>query len=332
MKFTNQRNELIDKIMNIQKHDFDTVALDLFRYQVEFNELYYDFINYLNIKVDKIQSIEQIPFLPISFFKNFEVKTSSLSSEIIFTSSGTTGQQTSKHHVVSAKLYAENAENAFQSFYGNVEDYCFLALLPNYLERTGSSLVFMVEHFIQKSKYKNSGFFLYEQEKLIATLKNNIKNNIPTVLLGVSFALLDLAEAFQEDLSSVIIMETGGMKGQRKEITREELHQILTQSFQVKAIHSEYGMTELLSQSYSKGNGIFYPSATMRVLTSEITDPLSIQQNGKNGVIQVIDLANIDSCSFIATQDVGVVYGDNSFEIKGRIDNSDIRGCNLMVE
>lgn len=332
MRFKSKRNDLINKIINIQNYDFDTVALDIFRYQVEYNALYYDFINYLNIKVENIKSIRQIPFLPISFFKIFDIKTSNLSTELIFTSSGTTGQQTSKHHVTNVAFYQQNAEKGFESFYGNVENYCFLALLPNYLERTGSSLVFMVEDFIKKSKYKNSGFFLYEQEKLIEELKKNRQKNIPTVLLGVSFALLDLAEAFQEDLSHVIIMETGGMKGQRKEITREELHQTLSQSFNVNAIHSEYGMTELLSQAYSKGNGLFYPSSTMKVLTSELTDPLNIQQNGKNGVIQVIDLANIDSCAFITTQDIGVVYDDNSFEIKGRMDNSDIRGCNLMVE
>lgn len=318
--------------MNINSHGFSSVALELFRYQVEFNVLYYDFINYLNIKVEEVKSIEQIPFLPISFFKNFDIKTSNLPTEVVFTSSGTTGQQTSKHHVSNADFYKQNAELGFNQFYGSVENYCFLALLPNYLERTGSSLVFMVEDFIHKSKYKNSGFFLYEQEKLIEELKKNKQNNIPTVLLGVSFALLDLAEAFQEDLSNVIIMETGGMKGQRKEITRDELHQILTKSFNVNTIHSEYGMTELLSQGYSKGNGLFYPSASMRILTSEITDPLSIQQKGKNGVIQVIDLANIDSCAFIATQDIGIVFDDESFEIKGRMDNSDIRGCNLMVE
>jgi hypothetical protein len=332
MKFNNQRNELLKKIIKIQENDFDAVALELFRYQVAYNELYYDFISYLNVKVEKITSIQQIPFLPIAFFKNFDIKTSGLISEVTFTSSGTTGQQLSKHHVIDANFYRQNASRGFNQFYGNVQDYCFLALLPNYLERTGSSLVYMVEDFIRQSKYKNSGFFLYEQDKLIRTLQKNKQNNIPTVLLGVSFALLDLAEAYQEDLSNVIIMETGGMKGQRKEITRAELHDTLTKSFNVKTIHSEYGMTELLSQGYSKGHGLFYPSATMRILTSEITDPLSIQQKGKNGVIQVIDLANIDSCAFIATQDIGVVYADNSFEIKGRIDNSDIRGCNLMVE
>jgi phenylacetate-coenzyme A ligase PaaK-like adenylate-forming protein len=294
--------------------------------------LYRDFVDLLKIKVENISTITQIPFLPIDFFKQKTIKTGNLADSVIFSSSGTTGQITSKHHVTNTNLYRLIIRSGFSYFYAPVSDFCFLALLPNYLEREGSSLVYMVEDFIAQSKYKNSGFFLYEQEKLIKELKKNQAAHIPTVLLGVSYALLDLAEAYEVDLSNVIIMETGGMKGKRKEITRDELHAQLKQSFNVQHIHSEYGMTELLSQGYSKGDGLFYPAPSMKILTAEITDPLTIQQNGKNGVVQVIDLANIDSCAFIATQDVGVVYADGSFEIKGRLDNSDIRGCNLMVE
>ncbi len=327
-----RREKLLQQIQRIETHDFNAVAIALFHYQYEFNELYRQFIDFLGLKVVNITQIEQIPFLPIEFFKSHMVKTGDLTAVEIFSSSGTTGQITSKHYVTDADLYRLNALQGFEYFYGAVSDYCFLALLPNYLERKGSSLVFMVDDFIRQSKYKNSGFFLYEQEKLMATLKKNKQARIPTILLGVSYALLDLAEAFPEDLSEIIIMETGGMKGQRKELTKEELHETLQKAFNLSEIHSEYGMTELLSQGYSKGKGIFQPAPTMKILTSEITDPLSIQQNGKNGVVQVIDLANIDSCAFIATQDVGVVYADGSFEIKGRLDVSDIRGCNLMVE
>jgi phenylacetate-coenzyme A ligase PaaK-like adenylate-forming protein len=330
--FEQHRNKLLEQITNLQDHRFEEVALELFHYQYEFNELYRQFVDLLKIKIENISTIEAIPFLPIDFFKQNTIKTGDIKEKIIFSSSGTTGQITSKHYVTNTELYRLNARLGFAYFYGNVSDFCFLALLPNYLEREGSSLVYMAEDFIAQSKYKSSGFFLYEQEKLIEELKKNQAAHIPTVLLGVSYALLDLAEAYQVDLSNVIIMETGGMKGKRKEITRDELHAQLKQSFNVKVIHSEYGMTELLSQGYSKGNGLFYPSPSMKILTSEITDPLTTQQNGKNGVVQVIDLANIDSCAFIATQDIGVVYADGGFEIKGRLDNSDIRGCNLMVE
>lgn len=328
----NTRLRLLDKIQNVQSHDFDALALDIFHYQYEFNAIYRQFVNYLKVEPKNIQQVTQIPFLPIQFFKNYDIITGNLPTEVTFSSSGTTGVITSKHHVTDTDIYSINTVQGFNYFYGDVSEYCFLALLPNYLERSGSSLVFMVEDFIKRSKYKESGFFLYEQSKLIEQLLINSKENIPTVLLGVSFALLDLAEATELDLSNIIVMETGGMKGRRKEITRQELHDILSNRLNIKEIHSEYGMTELLSQGYSKGNGIFEAAPTMRILTSEITDPLCIQQYGKNGVIQVIDLANIDSCAFIATQDIGVVFEDGSFEVKGRLDVSDIRGCNLMVE
>jgi hypothetical protein len=223
-------------------------------------------------------------------------------------------------------------ESIFNYFYGPIEDYCVLALLPAYLERTGSSLVLMAQHFIERSKYPQSGFFLYNYGELIKNIKDCQQRNIPFLLLGVSFALWELSEKFEEDLSGGIIMETGGMKGRRKEITREELHKLFSTSFKVNDIHSEYGMTELFSQAYSKGRGIFYPAPTMKVLTREITDPLTLQKGGKSGVINIIDLANLDTISFIATDDIGRVQADGSFEVLGRMDASDIRGCNLLFD
>ena len=219
----------------------------------------------------------------------------------------------------------------FEAFYGAVADYCVLGLLPSYLERSGSSLIAMVDHFIQLSKHPKSGFFLYDHAALADVLRQCQKTQQPTLLIGVSFALLDFAEQYSLDLSRITIMETGGMKGRRKEITRQVLHTILQDAFQVDVIHSEYGMTELLSQGYSKGKGIFYPTPTMKVLAREITDPFAVQKNNKTGVLNIIDLANLDSCAFIATDDLGKVAVDGSFEILGRLDSSDVRGCNLMV-
>ena len=248
-----------------------------------------------------------------------------------FTSSGTTGMTTSGHQLRDLEWYQQTALTCFNPFYEDPADYCLLALLPSYLERSGSSLVFMADFFINRSKYAESGFFLNDKEKLVQTLEHCIQKQTPTILLGVSFALWDLAETNPMDLENVIIMETGGMKGRRKEITRSELHQILKGAFNTTHIHSEYGMTELLSQAYSQGNGIFHPGPTMKILTREITDPFAIQDYGKNGVINIIDLGNIDTISFIATDDLGKVCSDGSFEIMGRLDASDVRGCNLMV-
>jgi hypothetical protein len=307
------------------------MALEIFRYQARENVLYAQYLKLLGVDFQLVNKVDKIPFLPISFFKTHEVKTGNWTSATVFSSSGTTGQQSSQHAVKALDFYLENTKQGFEFFYGPISDYCILALLPAYLERKGSSLVAMADYFIRLSKYDQSGFFLNNLDAVAQKLSQCQKQNIPTLLLGVSFALWDLAEQYPMDLSNVIIMETGGMKGRRRELTREELHGILNKAFQTQHIHSEYGMTELLSQAYSKGNGLFYPCPTMKVLTREITDPFAIQQVGKTGVINIIDLANIDSVAFIATDDLGKVYQDGSFEILGRLDASDVRGCNLLV-
>lgn len=325
------RKNLKKAVLNINAQNFDATALAIFQYQYQHNVVYRQFVDLLKINPQSIKVVEKIPFLPISFFKNFEIKAGNWTAETVFSSSGTTGQITSQHFVRDVDLYQKITEQGFEYFYGKVDNYSVLALLPAYLERQGSSLVYMANHFINLSKQKNSDFFLYNYDALVEQLKYNQKQNIPTLLLGVSFALWDLAEQFPTDLSKVIIMETGGMKGRRKEVTRDELHGIFTKAFQMQFIHSEYGMTELLSQGYSKGKGIFYPTPTLKIFTREITDPLSMQKKGKVGGVNIIDLANLDSCSFLATDDLGRVYDDGSFEILGRFDNSDIRGCNLMV-
>ena len=323
---------LTTSIFNINsEEEFNPVSLAVFNYQWNYNIVYQQFCNYLKINPNEIKLIEQIPFLPIEFFKSHPIKTSNFEAEQIFLSSGTTGTAQSKHFVKDVGLYETSFTKAFHHFYGNIEDYCVLALLPSYLEREGSSLVYMVDKLIQLSNHQKSGFFLKNEQELIEILQKLIKNEQKTILFGVSFALLDLAEKYQIDLSQLIIMETGGMKGRREELTRTELHAIYKKSFNVSEIHSEYGMTELLSQAYSKGNGIFTTPNWMKILVRDINDPFSFVENNKTGGINVIDLANINSCSFIATQDLGKKITKNEFEVLGRFDNSDIRGCNLLV-
>ncbi|MFD2529885.1 LuxE/PaaK family acyltransferase [Polaribacter marinaquae] len=323
---------MTDKIFNIHTtEEFNQVALEVFKHQFKNNRVYRSFCDLLYIHPSDISKIEEIPFLPIQFFKSKKVIASLDEVDTVFTSSGTTGSITSKHYVTDVNLYKESYLKGFDYFYGNIEDYTVLALLPNYLERTGSSLVFMVDDLIKKSKKPESGFYLNNLEELAKKLKELDAKGEKVLLIGVSFALLDLIDLHQFELNNTIVMETGGMKGRRKELVREELHKILKSGFGVDEIHSEYGMTELLSQGYSKGNGIFNTPPWMQILTRDTEDALSINSHGKNGGINVIDLANYNSCSFIATQDLGKVYTDNSFEIIGRFDNSDIRGCNLMV-
>lgn len=326
-----RRETLLNQIASVGASNFEAVALDVFRFQAKHNLLYADYLALLGIQPDLIQSILEIPFLPIQFFKNYEIKTGNWQEALVFSSSGTTGTQTSRHYLRDTDWYRQNARLAFQQFYGNITEYCVLALLPAYLERSGSSLVFMADDFIEQSRYPQSGFFLYNTDALLKIIEECQKKAVPCLLIGVSFALLDLAEQQQPDLSGVIVMETGGMKGRRKELTRAELHDILTTAFKVENIHSEYGMTELLSQAYSKGQGLFHAPNTMKVMTREITDPLQVQQRGKTGAINIIDLANLDTISFIATDDLGKVYPDGTFEILGRMDNSDMRGCNLLI-
>ena len=319
-------------IFNIQNEaGFTEVALAVFKHQFQTNRVYRSFCDLINVHPSDVQKVSDIPFLPIQFFKSRKVLASREEVQEIFTSSGTTGSRTSKHFVTDIKLYKESYRKGFHHFYGNIEAYTVLALLPNYLERKGSSLVYMVEDFIARSKHVESGFYLDNVEELTKMLIKLDKSGQKTLLIGVSFALLDLIEKQQFNLKNTIVMETGGMKGRRKELVREELHAILQEGFGVNEIHSEYGMTELLSQGYSQGKGIFKTPPWMRVLTRDTEDALSIQSPGKNGGMNVIDLANYNSCSFIATQDLGRVHKDGTFEIIGRFDSSDIRGCNLMV-
>jgi phenylacetate-coenzyme A ligase PaaK-like adenylate-forming protein len=307
------------------------MALKVFRFQYENNLVYKEFCELLKIEKGNVKSLKQIPFLPIQFFKSHEVISNSNPIQETFSSSGTTGMITSKHLITDVSLYEESYRNAFSEFYGNIEDYVVLALLPSYLERQGSSLIYMVKDLITLSNNTNSGFYLHNYDELISKLIELDSSGQNVILIGVTYALLDLIEKQNFQLKNTIIMETGGMKGKRKEMIREELHEILCKGFGVSSIHSEYGMTELLSQAYSLGNGIFECPNWMNILIRDTEDALSFVATGKTGGINVIDLANINSCSFIATQDLGKKYPNNSFEVLGRFDNSDIRGCNLMV-
>ena len=319
-------------IFTISSHkQFEKIALKVFRFQYENNLVYQEFCDFLDTDVQKVKSLGQIPFLPIQFFKNHDVVSNYDAVQETFTSSGTTGMITSKHLVTDTSLYEQSYRNAFSEFYGNIEDYAVLALLPSYLERSGSSLIYMIKDFIELSNNENSGFYLHNYDELIAKLIELDDAGQNVILIGVTYALLDLVEKQKFQLKNTIIMETGGMKGKRKEMIREELHEILCNGFGVQNIHSEYGMTELLSQAYSLGNGIFECPAWMQIHIRDTEDAMTYVNNGKTGGINVIDLANINSCSFIATQDLGKKYPNNSFEVLGRFDNSDIRGCNLMV-
>ncbi|MGM8362399.1 acyl transferase [Flavobacterium sp. ARAG 55.4] len=310
---------------------FEKIALKVFRFQYENNLVYKEFCDFLKTDVQRVKTIQQIPFLPIQFFKSHQVVSNNNPIQTTFTSSGTTGMITSKHLVTDVTLYEESYRKGFSEFYGNIENYVILALLPSYLERDGSSLIYMVEDLIKLSNHPESGFYLHNHEDLIEKLIELDQSGQNIILIGVTYALLDLIEKQKFELQNTIIMETGGMKGKRKEMIREELHEQLCDGFGVSAIHSEYGMTELLSQAYSLGNGVFECPSWMQVLIRDTEDALTYIPQGKTGGINVIDLANINSCSFIATQDLGKKYPNNSFEVLGRFDNSDIRGCNLMV-
>ena len=313
----------------IQPEDFLNQSLNVFAFQYENNLVYRKFCNLLHKTPANVSSLEEIPFLPIQFFKSHKIYSSSITPQITFKSSGTTGSITSKHQIADLSLYEKSYFNAFETAYGNIEDYLVLGLLPSYLERSGSSLIYMVNSFIERSKFNESGFYLDNLDALKQTLeKFDGKRKI--LLIGVSFALLDFAERFQLKLNSTTVMETGGMKGRRKELIREELHVQLKQGFGVQQIHSEYGMTELLSQSYSTGDGIFKCPTSMKILIRDTENPLHILNKQKTGGINVIDLANLYSVSFIATQDLGRQVADNEYEILGRFDHSDVRGCNLM--
>lgn len=313
------------------KSEFNAAALAVFKFQYENNAIYKEFCSHLKRTPEKVNHINAIPFLPIEFFKSKQLIASNKNPKVLFTSSGTSGSKTSTHYVTDIEIYEQSYLKAFTQFYGDISEYCVLALLPSYLERTGSSLIYMIDDFVKKSIHTDSGFYLDELDTLKSKLVQLDSSGIKTLLIGVSFALLDFAEKYQLHLKNTVIMETGGMKGRRKELIREKLHAELKKGFGVQNIHSEYGMTELLSQAYSNGNGIFKTPPWMKVFTRDTEDPLSLQAPGKTGGINIIDLANLNSCAFIATQDLGKVHVDSSFEVLGRYDNSDIRGCNLMV-
>ncbi len=321
-----------EKIFSISsEQDFNEAALEIFRFQYANNSVYRKFSDLLKKDPKQINKIENIPFLPIDLFKSHTILSSEENIQKTFTSSGTTGSKTSKHHVIDLTIYEQSFNLGFKKFYGDIEDYVVLALLPSYLERDGSSLIYMAQHLIEKSTYPDSGFYLNNLSELKEKLISLDKKGQKVLLIGVSFALLDLVEDFHFNLKNTIVMETGGMKGRRKEMIREELHSILRSGFGVANIHSEYGMTELLSQAYSKGNGVFDCPPWMKILIRDPEDAQSYLLNNSTGGINVIDLANINSCAFIATQDLGKRSENNTIEIMGRFDNSDIRGCNLMV-
>ena len=306
---------------------FDDLALDIFKYQCFNNEVYKSFLNYLSIEPNSIKELEEIPFLPVSLFKKHKITTGIWDVEQIFESSSTTGMTTSKHYVKSLDFYFNNAKTCFSASFGDINDYCFMALLPSYLERNSSSLIFMVDSFIKESGC--GSFYHYDYENLLVDLSRH-KDRKKIILLGVTFALLEMAKNHPINLSNVMVMETGGMKGRGRELSRLEVHEKLKKAFKVDKIYSEYGMTELLSQSYSEGNGVFQSSATMKILISDIYDPFSYVENGKQGKINIIDLANIDTCSFLSTDDLGIDLGNGKFKVLGRTDESDIRGCNLL--
>ncbi|MFA7615469.1 MAG: acyl transferase [Weeksellaceae bacterium] len=319
-----------DQIFNIRnRREFGEAAMEVFNFQAKNNPVYAEFIGYLRVDPNQIKSIENIPFLPIRFFKSHRVITGNQKVEKTFTSSGTSGTEQSRHLVTNLDFYRESLNHSFKHFYGDFSDYTIFGLLPSYLERSGSSLIDMVEFWIAQSG--SGGFYLYNHDELYRGLVNSEKEGRKSILIGVSFALIDFVENYKMNLKNTIVMETGGMKGRKKEITRDELHLILRNGFGVDKIHSEYGMTELLSQAYSDDGAGFVTPPWMKVLIRDTEDPLSYSAVGKTGGINAIDLANLNSCSFIATDDLGKSNPDGSFEVVGRFDHSDVRGCNLMV-
>lgn len=322
--------DLQEKILEVDSANFEALALEVFRFQAAENPVYASYLGHLGVSANGVSELEQIPFLPIELFKTQKICSGSWKPEAVFESSGTGYGIRSKHYVQDVDFYQTAALKAFEELYGPVEDYVVLALLPSYLERKNSSLVAMVQFFMDKAGNPLSGFFLHEQQALLdrfAAVKGTGKTPL---LIGVSFALLDLAEQGAE-LQGAIVMETGGMKGRRKELIRTELHEQLKRGLGIKDIHSEYGMTELLSQAYARKNGIFETPAWMRVLVRDVNDPFAYLKAGRTGGVNVIDLANVHSCSFIETQDLGISHPNSTFEILGRFDNSEIRGCNLLL-
>ena len=318
-------------LANINPQNFEEIALNIFRFQAEHIPVYKEYLQHIDIDVATIKQVKDIPFLPISFFKTHRVFNQNKTEKIIFTSSGTTGINTSKHYLAEPSIYEDSFRKNFEKNYGDIQQYCIIALLPSYLEREGSSLIYMSQKLIEWSRHSHSGFYLDEYEKLSLLLLELERSQQKTILLGVSYALLDLVERYQFQLKNTIVIETGGMKGQRKEMIKEEFYKILSSGFGLRHIHSEYGMTELLSQAYSKQEGAFFTPPWLQILIRDVNDPFCFVKDGKSGGINIIDLANIDSCCFIATQDLGKINPNGSFSVLGRFDNSDIRGCNLLI-
>ena len=328
------KKELIEKnIFSIKtEQNFIDTTIDVFNYQYNNNIVYNEYAQLIGRSPNNINDISEIPFLPIEFFKSKRIISGTDKEKEVFLSSGTTGMVQSKHYVTDLDIYKTSFNKSFNLFYGNPEELVILALLPNYLEREGSSLVFMVNELIKQSNNKHSGFYLNNYNELIDKISVlNNKESKTVILIGVSYALLDLPIQNSDIFNNVIIMETGGMKGKRKEMTKKELHSVLQNKFKVNCIHSEYGMTELLSQAYSKGNGLFETPPWMKILIRDTYDPFKYLTHSKSGGINIIDLANLNSCSFIETKDIGKLHKNNQFEVLGRFDNSDIRGCNLLI-
>lgn len=328
-----------ERIWHAGEENFEQLAKEVFAYQYLHNAVYKNFCNILGKTPENIARLTDIPFLPISTFKTHSVQSGSFLPQITFESSGTTGSINSRHLVKDLSLYEKSFSEGFTRFYGNPQEYCIIGLLPSYLERGNSSLVYMVNYLIRQSAHPNSGFYLNEFEKLEQTLRENENSGTKTLLIGVTFALLDFAEQQQQplQLKNTIVMETGGMKGRREELTRATVHEILKEKWQLAYIHSEYGMTELMSQGYSSGEGLFKTPGWLKILIRDDDDPFSIRscpppnELSIKGAINIIDLANVNSCAFIATDDYGKLFTDGSFEVMGRLDNSDIRGCSQMV-
>lgn len=334
MNYLSDHTKLAEGLFDFNISGFDAKALEIFRFQAMNNLVYRQYLELLGIRLMDVEKLVDIPFIPVGFFKTHRVVCGDFEPQVIFESSGTTGSVNSRHFVKEAGIYRESFLNGFRKFYGDPADWCIIGLLPSYLERQHSSLVYMVDELVKISNQKESGFYLYDFEKLAETLRQLEQRKQKTLLIGVSFALLDFAEQCPMALEHTVVMETGGMKGRREEMTRQQVHDLLRAGLGVQQVHSEYGMTELLSQGYSKGEGIFHVSDTMKILVRDEDDPLQVHDAGasvKRGIINVIDLANLYSCSFIATEDAGKLYPDGSFEVTGRVDNSDIRGCSLMV-
>lgn len=322
-----------ERLFNVNQDNFESLALEVFRWQVSENPLYRKFVSHLPIDPDTVKRLEDIPFIPIDFFKDHDIRTGDWHEALTFFSSGTTGSIRSQHRLDAPDFYKQNSRRIFESFYGPLGSFHIVALLPSYLEREGSSLVFMADDFIKQSDSTHSGFFLKDDERLLKTLNLLTKAAGKKLLLGVTFALTDLAERHEMDLSDFIVMETGGMKGKKKEATRQEVHQLLKEKLNVESVHSEYGMTEMMSQAYSPGGGIFAPPPWLRILIRDVNDPFTFLKEQKTGGINILDIANVHSCCFIETKDLGRKTGNGEeFEVLGRFDNSDLRGCNLLVQ